>query len=143
MKMLPVKSLIKAGFHPTSEADRWYYPASYPFWILEKLITRKDDKFGLVWGTEERVSRQEALWMKTNWAAAYTGDQKDLGTIEPGKLADLVVIDKNYMTIPEDDIHKIQVEMTLVGGKIVFDASQGRPPLPGADLPSAAGTASR
>jgi hypothetical protein len=141
MRMLPVKSLIKAGFHPTSESDRWYYPASYPFWILEKLTTRKDDKFGQVWGPDERVTRQEALWMKTNWAAAYTGDQKDLGSIEPGKLADLVIIDKDYMTIPDESIHSIQVEMTIIGGKVIFDASKGRPPFPGADLPSVAATA--
>ena len=135
-KMLPAKSLIRAGLKPTAESDRWYFPASYPPWILEKLVTRKDDKFGVVWGPEERVSRQEALWMKTNWAARYSGDETDLGTIEPGKLADLVVLDKDYMNVPEDDISKIQVLQTLIGGKVVYDASRGQLPRPGEDLPS-------
>jgi len=129
-KMLPAKSLIAAGFKPTSESDRWYYPASYPLWLLEKLITRKDDKFGVVWGSEERVNRREALWMKTNWAARYTGDERELGTLEPGKLADLVVLDKDYMSVPEDDISEIRVVMTVIGGKVVFDASRDQRVLP-------------
>ena len=129
--MLPVKSLIQAGFKPTSESDSWYFPASYPFWHLEKLVTRKDDKFGVVWGPDERVSRQEALWMKTNWAARYTGDEQDMGTIEPGKLADLVVLDQDYMSIPEDKISEIEVLLTMIGGKVVFDAAKGRLPRPG------------
>ena len=136
--MLPAKSLIRAGLKPTAESDRWYFPASYTPWILEKLVTRKDDKFGIVWGPEERVSRQEALWMKTNWAARYSGDERDLGTIEPGKLADLVVLDKDYMAVPEDDISKIQVLQTLIGGKVVYDASRDQVPRPGEDLPSVA-----
>jgi len=137
-RMLPVKTLIQAGFKPTSESDRWYYPASYPFWIMEKLITRKDDKYGAVWGPQDRVTRQEALWMKTNWAAAYTGDEKELGTIEPGKWADLVILDKDYLTVPEDEISKIKPLMTLINGRVVYDASKGRVPLPGENLPSAA-----
>ena len=143
-KMLPAKSLIEAGFKPTSESDRWYYPASYPLWILEKLVTRKDDKFGVVWGPQETVSRQEALWMKTNWAARYSGDENDLGTVEPGKLADLVVLDQDYMSVPEDDISTIQVLMTVIGGKVIYDADRdGRLPRPGENLPGLSGLADK
>ncbi len=130
-RMLPAKSLIRAGLKPTSESDSAIYPKSYPLWLLEKLVTRKDDKLGIVWGPNERVTRQEALWMKTNWAAAYTADQKDLGSLEPGKQADLVVLDKDYMTVPEDDISEIKVLMTLIGGKLIYDASRDNIPIPG------------
>lgn len=129
-KMLPVKSLIKAGFKPTSESDSWYFPASYPLWHIEKLITRKDDQYGVVWGPDERVSRQEALWMKTNWAASYTGDERDLGTIEPGKLADLVILDQDYMSVPEDEISEIEVLITMINGKVIYDATKERLPRP-------------
>lgn len=118
-RMLPAKSLIKAGFKPTSESDRWDYPSSYPLYLLERLVTRKEEGRDAVWGPEERVTRQEALWMKTNWAAYYTGDEKDLGTIEPGKLADLVVLDKDYMSVPEDQISDIKVVLTMIAGKTV------------------------
>ena len=58
--------------------------------------------------------------MKTNWASEYTGDQKKLGTIEVGKLADVVVLGGDYMTVPELEIHTIQPQLTLFDGKPVF-----------------------
>ncbi len=58
--------------------------------------------------------------MKTIWAAAYVGDEKKLGSIEPGKLADLVVLDGDYMSVPEDQISELEVILTIVGGKSVY-----------------------
>ena len=46
--------------------------------------------------------------------------EKDPGTLESGKLADLVVLDRDYMTIPVDDIRKIQPVMTMMGGRVVY-----------------------
>lgn len=60
--------------------------------------------------------------MHTNWAAYHGGGEDKLGTIEPGKLADVVVIDGNYMQVPEEEISELAVVMTILGGKIVFDA---------------------
>ena len=48
--------------------------------------------------------------------------EKDLGTLESGKLADLVVLDRDYMTIAVDDIRKIRPVMTMTGGSIVYAA---------------------
>jgi predicted amidohydrolase YtcJ len=73
-----------------------------------------------VWGVAEKVSRQDALRMKTSWAAEAVGDSKKLGTLEPGKLADLVVLDGDYMTVPENQISKLKVALTIVGGKVVY-----------------------
>ena len=86
-----------------------------------KAITHKGDKDGRVWNPDERVTRQEALWMSTNWSAETVGDGDKLGSIEPGKLADLVVLERDYMTVPEDEISDIAIEMTIVGGKVVFE----------------------
>lgn len=58
--------------------------------------------------------------MKTIWAAGYVGDEKKLGSLEAGKLADLVVLDGDYMTVPEDRIDDLKVMMTIVGGKVVY-----------------------
>ena len=49
------------------------------------------------------------------------GEEDRLGSIEVGKLADLVVVDKDYLTIPEDDISEIRTLMTVVGGKVVYE----------------------
>ena len=90
-------------------------------------MTRKDDLYKIVWGQSERVTRKEALWMRTNWAARYFGlEAKELGTIEPGKLADLVVLGQDYLSVPEDDISEIPVLMTIIGGRIVYDASRDK-----------------
>ena len=55
----------------------------------------------------------------TLWGAYYAMREDQLGSLEPGKWADLVVLDKDYMTVPEDDILNLRVLMTMVGGKVV------------------------
>jgi predicted amidohydrolase YtcJ len=63
----------------------------------------------------------EALKMWT-WNGAYLSfEEKEKGSIEPGKLADLVVISKNFATCPEDLIKEIEALRTVVGGKVVYD----------------------
>ncbi len=84
---------------------------------LWQAITRKFD--GIVWQPDERIDRVHALKMWTSWAADYVTKPDQLGTLEVGKFADLVVLDRDYFTIPVDDILKIRTPMTLVGGKIV------------------------
>ncbi|MBI3940064.1 MAG: amidohydrolase family protein [Acidobacteria bacterium] len=118
---------VSAG--PATQADMdagagtpWQrYGTKWYMLNLEKFITRKHEVSGKVWGPNERISRQEALWMGTNWASRFYGDEKILGTIEPGKLADLVILGGDYMTVPEDDISEIPVLTAIVGGKISYE----------------------
>lgn len=117
---LPLKTLIAAGLKPTLAMDGPGGVSANPFWQIEKVIVRKDDK-GRVWNPSEAVSRKEALWMYTNWSSRYIGDEDRLGTLEPGKLADLVVLDRDYMTVPEEEISKIRAVMTFLEGKLVYE----------------------
>jgi len=119
-KMLPAKSLIRAGLKPVAESDRGIFPQCCPMWNLEKLVTRKDDRLPGIWGPHEAVTREEALLMYTNWAAYYTGDEAILGTLESGKIADLVIIDGDYLKVPDDQISELRILMTMVNGKIVY-----------------------
>ena len=89
-----------------------------PFFQLWQAITRKFD--GKVWQPEERIDRVHALKMWTSWAAEYVTKPEKLGTLETGKLADLLVIDRDYLTISTDDILKIRPLMTMVGGRMVI-----------------------
>ncbi|OFW27225.1 MAG: hypothetical protein A3H27_02295 [Acidobacteria bacterium RIFCSPLOWO2_02_FULL_59_13] len=111
----PVKSMLNAGakvvFEMDSDANVWQ--------ALERLITRKDSK-GKVWGPQERVDRTTALKMITRWAADYLLRGDKLGSIEAGKLADLVVLNRDYMTIPEEEIRGLQSRFTVLGGKIIY-----------------------
>ena len=68
-----------------------------------------------------------ALKMWTSWASEYVDKPDKLGSLETGKLADLLIIDRDYFTIPVDDLLKIRPLMTMVGGKIeVLQASLAR-----------------
>jgi predicted amidohydrolase YtcJ len=120
-KMQPVRSMIDAGIRPAAEADA-RYPFSAPLFNITKWVTRIDDK-GRMINKEEKIDRKEALYMYTLWAAAYSGEEKLIGSIEPGKLADLVVLGGDYMTFPETDLGKMPVVMTVVGGRIVHEVA--------------------
>ena len=119
--MVPMKSYIKLGIKPALEGDLFIDP---PFWRMYIAITRKDES-GKAWNPQEAVSRQEALWMSTLWGAWNFGEEDKLGSIEPGKLADLVVLDRDYMTIPEEEIRSINPLLTIVAGKVVYEMEGG------------------
>jgi predicted amidohydrolase YtcJ len=88
-----------------------------PFFMLWQAITRKYD--GKVWVPEERIDRVHALKMWTRWAANYVRHPNWLGSLETGKWADLLIVDRDYFTVPEDEILKIRPLMTVVGGRTV------------------------
>ncbi len=107
---VPIKSMLEAGINVSQEGE-WEG--------IELLITRKDDN-GKVWGPDQRVDRKTALRISTQNGANYVMKGDRLGSIELGKLADLVIIDRDYMTMPEDEISEIQSLMTMLGGKFIF-----------------------
>ncbi|MEE2839198.1 MAG: amidohydrolase family protein [Acidobacteriota bacterium] len=118
-KMQPVKSMIEAGIRPAAEADAFTHQTAAPLFNIQNWVTRIDQK-GRQLDPEEKISREEALYLYTLWAAAYSGEQDILGSIEPGKLADLVVLAGDYMTFPETDLEKLRVLMTIAGGAVVY-----------------------
>jgi len=111
----PLKSMLDAGMRPAYEGEG----APHVWEGLYTFITRKD-KAGKVWAPQEKLDRPTALKFATIWAAEYVLKGDKLGSIEPGKLADLVVLDRDYMTIPDDEIPKIRPQLTVFDGKIVF-----------------------
>ncbi len=117
--MLPIRKYLELGIHPVVEADSGDKKHGSPLWGIEKLVCRCVDGSQRIWGRSQGISRQDALRMKTIWAAAYAGDSHKLGSLEAGKLADLVVLDRNYLSVPEEQISDLNVTLTLVGGKVV------------------------
>ena len=106
----PIKSMMDAGINVSSESE----------WDgIETAITRIDAK-GEVWGPDQRVDRQTALRMGTINGANYVLKGNQLGSLEAGKFADLLVLDQDYMTMPVLDISEMRPLMTMVGGKFVF-----------------------
>lgn len=88
-----------------------------PFLSLWTEVTRLTIG-GKVIHPEQRVSRAEALKMHTIWPAYMQFAEKERGSIERGKLADLVVIDRDYLTCPEEEIKQIRPVMVILNGKI-------------------------
>jgi predicted amidohydrolase YtcJ len=117
--MQPRKSLLNAGVMNSVEIDRpiGYTDLTYMH-VLWIGITRKDLN-GKVWAPNEAVSREAMLKFATLGGAVYAKKEDVLGSLEPGKWADLVVLDRDYLTVPVDDIPKLRVMMTMVGGKII------------------------
>lgn len=116
---VPVKSILDAGGKVVMETDSSATPRRGAFWYIEKLVTRKDET-GNVWGKEQAVDRKTALLMFTRWAAEYVLREDVLGSLEPGKWADFVVIDRDFLGVPNEEINQIKVLLTVVGGKLVY-----------------------
>ncbi len=85
-------------------------------------VSRKSIKgeSGDGWHPEQAVSREQALKMFTIWPAYAAFEEKEKGSVEVGKLADFTVLSQDIMKIPEPEILKTRVEMTIIGGEIVY-----------------------
>jgi hypothetical protein len=76
------------------------------------------------WHPEQAVSREQALQMLTRWPAYAAFQEKEKGSIETGKLADLTILSDDIMKIPEANILRTRCLMTVVGGEIVYDSGE-------------------
>jgi predicted amidohydrolase YtcJ len=72
----------------------------------------------------QTITREQALIAHTRTNAYLLFRERDLGSIEAGKLADLVVLDRDYLTVPADQIDDITAVMTMVGGRVVHDTGR-------------------
>ncbi|MBI4480258.1 MAG: amidohydrolase family protein [Acidobacteria bacterium] len=109
----PLNSMVKAGGRVVLESDS----GNYIWDELQAAVTRMDNN-GNVWAPQERVDRPTALKMLTSWAADYVLKGDKIGTIEKGKLADIVVLDRDYLTLPAADIGDLVPQLVLFDGKI-------------------------
>jgi predicted amidohydrolase YtcJ len=87
---------------------------------LYAAVTRKGES-GKVWGPEEAVSMKDAIRMYTRNGAFLTREEKIKGTLEAGKLADMVVLPQDILTVSPDKLLGMKVDMTIVGGRILYN----------------------
>ena len=90
---------------------------------LYAAVTRKGES-GKVFGPEEAVSMKDALTMYTRNGAFITREENIKGSLEPGKLADMVVFPEDLLTVSPDKLLTMKVDMTIVGGRVLYDRSQ-------------------
>jgi predicted amidohydrolase YtcJ len=115
----PVRRYLDAGLPVSSGTDAPVVPYP-PLWTLYHFVTR-DTMSGGVLGPEQRITRQEALRLATTGVAWLTMEERDKGSLEPGKLADLVVLSDDPMTCAEPRLRDADVLLTIVGGRVVHD----------------------
>src|SRR6202011_5346703 len=94
-----------------------------PWLGIEVAITRKLES-GFVLVPEERLSREEALRLYTINNAFINREEKEKGNLVAGKLADMIIIDRDYLTCPADSIAQTQVLTTIVGGNVVYERKE-------------------
>ncbi|MEN8226997.1 MAG: amidohydrolase [Bacteroidota bacterium] len=123
---LPARSMIDGGVMLNGGSDHMVKFDSYsstnpynPFLGMWVLITRTTER-GTVICADEAISREEALKTYTINNAYGTFDEKIKGSVEAGKLADMIVISTDYLTCPVDSIRTIQVEKTILGGSVIY-----------------------
>ncbi len=120
--MPPLATIQNSGILWGLGTDGTAANQTLPFTTLYFAVTGK-----MVGGRKvlrQTISREDALIAHTRKNAFLIFQENNLGSIQPGKLADMVVLDRDYLAVPEDQIKDIKPAMTIVGGRIVFDAAQ-------------------
>jgi predicted amidohydrolase YtcJ len=119
----PLRTLIDSGVSLGAGTDALRSSNYSPMLCLWWLVTGKSVAGTQIRDPSQNVTRVEALRMYTMGSAWFTFAEKRKGSIEPGKLADLAVLNADYLTVPEDQIRSIESILTMVGGRVVYAAS--------------------
>jgi predicted amidohydrolase YtcJ len=119
----PLRTMIQSRVPLGAGTDGFRSGNYSPMLSLWWLITGKTVAGSAIRDPKQNVTREEALRMFTIGGAWFTFDEANKGSIEVGKLADLAVLNGDYLTVPEDQIRSLESLLTLVGGRIVYAAS--------------------
>ncbi len=121
-RLYVLKTLIDRGFRPPGNADSvGTQPFSInPMFSFTRAVLRTS-KFGTEVDPDEAISVMDAIKMHTIWAA-YSGFEEDIkGSLEVGKLADMVVLSDDPLSVPPDQLMSIKADITIVDGKVVYE----------------------
>jgi predicted amidohydrolase YtcJ len=116
--MPPFRRVQDSGIHWGLGSDATAVTTSNPFYTLSLAVTGR-----MVGGhhvNRQSVSREEALIAHTRSNAFFLFQEGNLGSLAPGKYADLLVLDRDYLTVPAEEIKDIKPLLTMVGGKTVY-----------------------
>jgi predicted amidohydrolase YtcJ len=119
-RMPPVETARELGVMVGAGTDAHRVASYNPFTALQSLIGGKTANGIVLSGPEEPPSRTEALRLYTMGSAWFSRDEGERGSLEPGKLADLAVLSKDFMKAPVEQVGGIGSLLTMVGGKIVY-----------------------
>lgn len=118
-RYVPHADLLGAGVAVSAGIDNIPYN---PFFTLQTIVERKERKSGSVLGHVQRLDVLRALRLITSEAGWISFEEDRKGTLEPGKLADLAVLDRNPVTTPVEELAQIRVLRTILAGRVVHQA---------------------
>lgn len=118
----PVVSAMKIGVNAGAGTDAHRVMSYNPFVALQWLLDGRTVSGTALRGPDQIPTRAQALRLYTAGSAWFDHSEKRRGTLERGKLADLAVLSKDYLTVPVNEIGGIESVLTMVGGKVVYAA---------------------
>jgi len=118
----PVETAKEIGVAVGAGTDAHRVASYNPFTALQWFLDGKTVGGTALRGPEETPSREDALRFYTLGSAWFSRDEAKRGSLEPGKLADLAVLSADYMTVPVEQVGRLESVLTMVGGKIVYAA---------------------
>jgi len=123
-RWIPIKDALDVGVLTVPGSDWNVVPTVNPFIAIETLVTRQaPGGGGEVLGAQERITLEQAIDIFTRQSARQMNFDHATGTIEQGKLADFIVLDRNIFEIPVTQIHDTKVLYTFIDGEKVYDSS--------------------
>lgn len=114
----PLRAYLDAGIPVSLGTDTPVVPYP-PLWVLYHFITRDTISAGVM-GDDQKITREEALRAMSMGGAELTFEEDVKGSLEPGKLADLVVLHEDILTCSPERIRDMEIDLTMVGGKVAF-----------------------
>jgi predicted amidohydrolase YtcJ len=121
----PFRTILNHGIQAGMHGDGVHIAPLNP-WLHIYFAVTGVNSFGAKVNGDQQITRDEALRLFTRGNSWFLRMEDRIGSIEPGKLADLVVLNKDYFTVPEAEIKQIRSAMTVVNGRIVHDSGVGK-----------------
>ncbi len=118
--MFPLRSYLDNGITAALGSDSPVIEAD-PMIGLYGALTRADKCSGIVAGKDQRIGIMDAIRMYTYNGAYASLEEKIKGSIEPGKLADLVILSENILDTPVEELKSLKADMTVIDGQIVYE----------------------
>jgi predicted amidohydrolase YtcJ len=119
--VVPMRSIIEGGVRAVFEIDSHAVAGEGAFFHIGQYVNRMGND-GNVLAEDQKINRTWALKTATSWASYYVLKENDLGTLEEGKFADLIVLNKNYFdkNLPDDMLKTVRPLMTIIGGHLRY-----------------------
>ncbi len=120
----PLRMILDSGIHVGAGSDSAQISTLDPWLMIYYMVTGKNAAGVLVNGGQQ-ITRAEALRLYTAANGWFFHEEDKLGSIEPGKLGDIVVLSADYLDpakVPDEGIKKLKSVLTVVGGRVVYDA---------------------